>query len=175
MKQARGSFFLAVILSTAAPGFADQIPADRMDEDRGSVSMQRLFHERALQEVSALRHFGLSALKEDEFRIESNRYVRMSDFSKDGGIAIVAVQVGSGPGSSNRQVSLFDVDSRYSDSFGRNEEKAHRKLNWKGGDDGDGRVSLVAIPEPGSRTLLLFGLTGLGMVFYRRNWLRNAI
>jgi hypothetical protein len=99
----------------------------------------------------------------------------MSDFSRDEGIAIVAAQVDSGRGSSNRQVRVFDIDSRYGDSFGRNDEKAHRKLNGRGGDDGDGRVSLVAIPEPGSRTLLLFGLTGLGMVFYRRNWLRNAI
>ena len=176
MKQARGSFFLAVILSTAAPGFADQIPADHMDGDRGSLSTQGLFHEKALEDVSALRHFGLSALKEDESQIGFNPYVRMSDFSKDGGIAIVATQVGSGPGLSNRQVKLFEVDSRYGDdSFGGNDEKAHRKLNGRGGNDGDGGVSLVAIPEPRSLTLLLFGLTGLGMVLYRRNWLRNTI
>ena len=174
MKQARGLFFLAVILSTAAPGFADQIPADRMDRDRGSVSMQGLFHEKALQDVSALRHFGLNALKEDEFQIESIPYVRMSDLTKDGRIAILVTHVSSGPGSNDRQVRLFDIDSR-GDRFGRNEKKAHRKHNGRDRGDGDGPVSIVATPEPGSRTLLLFGLTGLGMVFYRRNWLRNAI
>jgi hypothetical protein len=175
MKQALGSFFLAVILSTAPPSFADQIPVDRMDGDQGSVATQARFHEKALQDVSAVRHFGLSTLKEGKFQIEFDPDVRMSDFRKDGGIAILGTQVGSRPGSNNRQVRLFDVDSKHGDSFGGNDENAHRKLNGKGGDDGDGRVSLVAIPEPESRTLLLFGLTGLGMVFYRRNWLRNAI
>ena len=175
MKQIRGSFFLAVILSTAAPGFADQIAVDRTDGDRGSVSTQARFHEEALQDVSALRHFGLSALKEGEFQIEFDPDIRMSDFSKDGRIAILTSQVSSGPSTGDRQVMLFDVDSRYGDSFGRNEEEGHRKYNGRGEDDGDGRVSLVAIPEPGSRTLLLFGLTGLGMMAYRRNSLKNAI
>src|SRR5690349_4473408 len=128
MKQARGSFFLAVILSTAVPAFADQIAADRMDGDEGSVAMQGLFHERALQEVSALRDFDLSVLKEDE----------------------------SEPGSSScHHVRLYDLDSRYGHSLVRNEEKAHRKVHGRGGDDGD--VSLVATPEPESLTLLLFG------------------
>ena len=175
MKQVRGSFFLAVILSTAAPCFADQIPVDRMDGDRGSVSTQGLLHEKALQEASALRHFGPSAFKEDEFQNRFNPYFRMSDSSKDGGIAILATKIGSRLGSNNHQVSWFDIDSRPGDSFEGNDEKGQRKVNGEAGDEGDGRVSLVAVPEPGSLTLLLFGLTGLGMVFYRRKWQQNAI
>ncbi len=170
MKQARGSFFLGVVLFTAAPGFADQIAADRVDGDKGSVAMQELFHDTALQDVSALHDFDLSALKEDKFQIEFNPYIRMSDRSKDGGIAIVATPEGSEPGLSNRhQVRFYDLDSRHGDSLERNEEKAHRKLHRRGGDHDDGHVSLGAVPEPRSLTLLLFGLTGLGMVLYRRN------
>lgn len=175
MKHARGSFFLAVILSTAAAGFADQIPADRRDGDKGSVATQRLFHDGALQDVSALRDFDLSALKKDEFQIEFDPYVRTGDLRRDEGMEIVATQVSYGLGLSNRHVRLYDVDSGNGDPFERNEEKAHLKLHGRGRDHGHGHVSLVAVPEPPSLTLLLFGLTGLGMLFYRRKWLRKAI
>lgn len=175
MKQARGSFFLAVILSTAAAGFADQIQADRMDGDKGSVAMQGLFLKRALQDVFALRDFDLSALKKDEFQTEFNPYVRMGDPSKDGGMEIVATQVGYGLGLRNPQVRLDDVESGNGDSSERNDENAHRKLDRRGRGYGHGHVSLVAVPEPRFLTLLLFGLTGLWKVLYRRNWLRKAI
>lgn len=85
-----------------------------MDGDKGSVAMQGLFHERALQDVSALRDFDLSGLKKDEFQIEFNPYVRMGDLSKDGRMAIVATQVGPELGLSNRRVRLYDVDARTS-------------------------------------------------------------
>lgn len=177
MEHRHGSFLLAVVLSTAAPAFADRIPADFRDGDRGSVSMQGFPHKRALQDASVARNFGLSTFKEDEFRIEFSPAVRMSDFRKDGKISDVGALLNSGPGSDNRQMSLFDLGSKHGDSFGRDNEQGRWKHNenerdW---DDGDGPRCVVATPEPGSQTLLLFGLAGLGMIMFRRNALKNAI
>jgi hypothetical protein len=173
LKHRHGSFLLAVVLSTAAPAFADRIPADFRDGDRDSVSMQWCPHKKASQ----ARNLGLSTFKEDEFCIEFSPSVPMSDFRKDGKISDVRALRNSGPGSDNRQMSLFDLDSKHGDSFGRDHEQGRWKHNenerdW---DDDEGPRGVVATPEPGSQTLLLFGLAGLGIIMFRRNALKNAI
>ena len=169
MKHRHGSFFLAVVLSTAAPAFADKIPVNLTEGDRGAVSMQGSPDKNALKDASASRTFGLSAFKEDASRIKLNPAVRMSDFSKDGKISDLAALLNSAPGLNNHRASLFDLGSKHGVSFGRDDEKARGKHNGRDRDDGDGPLSVVAIPEPGSLTLLLFGLAVLGMIVFRRN------
>lgn len=173
LKHKHGSFFLAVVLSTAAPAFADRISVDRMDGDRGSVSLQELPNRNVVQDASASRKFGLSRFKEDELRIEFNPAVRMSDFSKDAKISDLGALLNSGSGPNSHQASLFDLGSQHGDSFRWDAEKAERKHHERDRDNDDG--PLVAVPEPGSGTLLLFDLAGLGMIVYRRNALKNAI
>jgi len=123
----------------------------------------------ALKDASASRTFGLSAFKEDASRIKLNPAVRMSDFSKDGKISDLAALLNSAPGLNNHRASWFDLGSKHGVSFGRDDEKARGKHNGRDRDDGDGPLSVVAIPEPGSLTLLLFGLAVLGMIVFRRN------
>jgi PEP-CTERM motif-containing protein len=146
MKHRHGTFFLAVVLSTAAPIFADEIPANFTQGDKGSVSMPGWLDKDALKDSFASCNLGLSTFKEDEFRIESNPAVLVSDFGKDGKISL-DVPLNSGLGPNDRPASLFDLSSNR---------------------DSDGPLSVVATPEPGSFTLLLFGLAALEIIGYRR-------
>jgi hypothetical protein len=80
-----------------------------------------------------------------------------------------------GPSSSDDQVRLFDLDPNHGNAFGRGHHETRGNHGRKNSDGDIGVLPLVVTPEPGSRTLLLFGLAGLGMTVYRRNAPRNAI
>jgi hypothetical protein len=139
------ALFVAVIFS-AAPALADKIPVDR---ETFSHHTQQWIHGNA----SAIRFV-----------------------SEDTKIAGVDVLADSRLSTSNTQVELFALGSNEGNAFGRdNDHNAWRKHRDKGRDGGDVPISSVAVPEPGSQLLLLFGLAGLGILFFRRNSLKQAI
>ena len=175
LKYKHGSLFLAVALSTAAPAFANKIPADFRDGDRGSVYTQALPNAKGLQGASIYCKSSLSTFKEEEFRREFNPVVLMGDFSNDSKTSNLGALLNSGLGSTNHQVSLFDLSFNHGEFWGRDDGKGWENHNWWGRDDHDGALSVVVTPEPGSRTFLLFGLSGLAVIAYRRNALKNAI
>jgi hypothetical protein len=164
LKYRHGSLFLAVALSTAAPAFADKIPADFRDGDRGSVYKQALPNAKGLQGASVYRNSSLSTFKEEEFRSEFNPVVLMGDFSNDSKISDLDTLLNSGLGSNGHQVSLFDLRFNHDEFWGRDGGKDWDNHYRRERDGNDGALSVVVTPEAGSRTLLLFGLAGLAMI-----------
>jgi hypothetical protein len=175
VKHRRELFFLAVILSPAVPAFADQIPADLRDGDRGSASVQLLPSDKALQGASGVRKFSLATFKEGEYRIEFTPATPMSDFGNDSKIADLGMLLSSGLGSNGHQVNPFDLRFNHGEFWGRDGGRDWDNHRRRGRDGNDGALSAAVTPEPGSRTLLVFGLAGLAMITYRRNSLKSAI
>lgn len=176
LKYRHGSLFLAVALFAAAPAFADKIPADFRVADGGSVYMQALPNAKALPGVSVYRNSNLRALKEGQFPGAFHPVFLMSGFANDSKIADLDTLLISGMVSNGHQAGLLDLHFNHADLWGRDGGSRwpnHPRWGWDGGNDG--APSAVAIPEPRSLTLLLFGLAGLGLFVYRRNPLKNAI
>jgi hypothetical protein len=175
LRYRHGSLFLALALSTAVPTFADKVLVDFSDGDRGSVYTQALTNGKGLQGASVYRNSSLSTLEEEEFRSESNPVVLVGDFSNDSKISDLDTLLNSSLDSSGHQVSLFDLRFNLDQYWERDGGKGWDDHNrWKRiGNDGPPPV--VVTPEPGSLTLLLFGLAGLAMIAYRCNSLKNAI
>jgi hypothetical protein len=142
------SFFLAVILSAATPTFADTIPADLHSGETASRYSRQWIH----GNTSAV------------------------DFtSGDTKTAEVVVQPESGISASNAQLNLFGLGSNIGYALGRDNDKGWWGHKGNGQVGGRGVASLVAAPEPSSQLLLLIGLAGLGLLFYRRNSVKQAI
>jgi hypothetical protein len=142
------TLFVALIFS-AAPALADKIPADLQSRETLSHRTQQWIHGNA----SAVR-----------FDLEDTK------------IAEADVLEESRLSTSNTQVDLSALGSNEGYAFGRHDDSnAWRKHGDKDRDGGDVPIPSVAVPEPGSQLLLLFGLAGLGMLFYRRNSVKQAI
>jgi hypothetical protein len=83
--------------------------------------------------------------------------------------------------SDGQHVKLVDFGDNQADSSDKDKGKGRVKRH---GGDGDGNGSgggsgapspAIAVAEPGSQPLLLVGLAGLGLGFFRRRTLTNAI
>jgi hypothetical protein len=142
------SFFLAVILAAAAPALADTIPADLQNEETVSYHTRQWIHGNA------------SLVRFD---------------SEDTKFSEVVVLEESRLNTSDTEVNLFALGSNEGHAFGRDDDDAWRKRRGKGWDGGDGPISSVAVPEPSSQLLLLFGLVGLAILLYRRDSVKQPI
>ena len=146
MKHIHGSILLALVLSTAAPALADKVALNLDDGVPGTHFTGRFSDEKALPDASSSRSFGLGILGGNQFRVELDSAVRKGELRID---------------------SLRWDDERAQEKF--------KKLHLDDADDGEGSPSAAAIPEPGSLTLVLFGMVVLGIVVYRHNTPTNTI
>jgi hypothetical protein len=142
------TLFVALIFS-AAPALADRIlPLDPQNEETVSYHTRQWIHGNA----SVVR-----------FDSEDTKFSEVVEFEE------------SRLNTSDTEVNLFALGSNEGHAFGRDNDKTWRKHRGKGWDGGDGPTSSVAVPEPSSQLLLLFGLAGLGTLLYRRDSVKQPI
>ncbi len=142
------SLFLAMILSAAAPAFADKIPADLQNKDTVSRDLQQRTH-----------------ANPPEILVSPGDTKNTEVFVLPDSLLSVR----------ETQVDPFALGSFEGSAFGRDHDQAWDRRWDKRHDHGDGPISSIAVPEPNSQLLLLFGLASLGMLFYRRTSLKQAI
>lgn len=139
---------LAMIFSAAVPALADGIPKDPQNGETVSHYSQQWTHSDPLA-------IGFSA--ED---MKSAKVLELSE---------------SRLTARRTQEDMFALTPFEGYAFGRDHDQAWDRRWDKRHDHGDGPISSIAVPEPNSQLLLLFGLASLGMLFYRRTSLKQAI
>jgi hypothetical protein len=165
VKNKQGTLLLAVILAAPAFAFADSVPCHSKGGNKYVSLSDGFTGQQELQDGSARCNFLFSSPKENELQTTS--------------ISVLS----TGISSDSRPVTVVDFGGNKGTSFGRDKGKGRGKEhggdgegNGAGAGVGSGGTSpLVSVAEPGLQTLLLFGLGGLGFVFYRRKTLTNAI
>jgi hypothetical protein len=158
LKLRHNLFFLAAVLIATTPVFADTIRVNPAFGDRDSdpVHGSPTIHLAPL----AFRFTGdsLENFKEDEARIASNLMPSPSELWKDDKTSDLFRRTDFGRGQDGADEGWVGLDSIHSDSFDKN--------------DDDRLCAVVATPEPGSGTLLLFGVVVMGIIM-GFPWLRN--
>lgn len=181
MKNKQGTLLLAVILAAPAFAFADNIPGHSKGGNNNVSLSEGFTGQQELQDGSAKCNFLFSSPKENGVQTTSISGASLSDFAKGDKSSNLGTLAGTGISSDSRPVNVVDFGSNKDSSFGRDEGKGRGKHN---GGDGDGNgpgvgsgdpPPAVSVAEPGSQSFLLFGLAGMGTLFYRRKTLTNAI
>jgi len=178
MKCKNTVWFLAFTLVAAAPLFADTIPGHSRNGSRFVTFSEGFTSQQNSRGGSAECNFLLGAPKENG--------LSTSSFAGSSSSALAmgekGSELGSGGASTGNSVHLVDFSGNNgasSDDKGKGKGKGKQgggSANGNGTTSGSSApVPLIAVPEPGSQSLLLFGLAGFGLVYYRRKTLTIAI
>jgi hypothetical protein len=166
---------LTLILAAPAFAFADNIPGHSKSGNNYVAFSEGLTDQQDSQGNSARCNFLLSSIKENGSETSS--------FAKDEKGANLGTYLSTGVDSSAHPVTLVDFGANQGASSDKDKGKGKGKGKQGGGagnENGTASASgapspLIAVVEPGSQTLLLFGLAGLGVLFYRPKTLTIAI
>jgi hypothetical protein len=156
LKYKQTSFLLAIMLISAAPIFADNIPGDSKSESKG-VSAQALTEKVDFHGLSALGDSGLSGVAENSDKTSGH-----------GGMENAEENSGKPP------VTADDSGSNDRDFSHLGKGKSHEEGDGDNPGGGGTPPPVTAVPESGSRLLLLIGLAGLGIFFLRRDSYQKA-
>ena len=181
MKNRQATLLLAVILAAPAFALADNIPGHSRSGNTYVAFSQGFTEQHGPQSGSARCNFILSSMKLNGVGTNSFARASFSEFAKGDKDANFGAPLNAGVESDSDHIKLAD--------FGGNQDASSDKDHGKGvgnHNDGDGDKNEkgsgngtppleISVAEPGSQTLLLFGLAAVGMLFYRRKTLTNSI
>lgn len=159
MKNKQGTLLLTVILAAPAFAFADNFPGHSKNAN-DYVSFSEDFTGRQDPRAGTARcNFVSGSPKENGPQLSSIAGASFSGIPK------------------GESVHLVDFSANQGASSDKDEDKGKVKGKPQdGSSNGSGATSsAIVVTEPDSQTLLLFGLAGAGMFFYRRRSLTNAI
>jgi len=164
LKNPRAAVILAIVLITPAMAAADNISGRSKSGSNHLTFSDGLTDEQDLQGNAARCNFLLGSPTENGTRSSSIAAATLSGLAK---------------GSDAQSPKVFDFGPKPDTSSDKGKAKGKHNGTDNGGNGpgvGNGAPSpLIAVPEPGAQTLLLFGLAGFGVAFYRRKALTNAI
>ena len=144
MQLRHGIYLFAALLIGAASAYADRISVNDRDTDRNSISFEDAFTKTLPQNFFALHGFSLAG------------FAGKIDGSQDDG----------------KTSDLFSRLNFGQEQYGRGRDwypRSQKHEIWFGRDRLGSVSEVVATPEPGSATLLLFGFLILGTIAYRRS------
>jgi hypothetical protein len=184
LKNKQGTMLLVVVLAAAAPAFADSIPGHSRSGNNYVAFSEGLTDQRDLQGNSARCNFLISSIKEEGSKTSSFAPASFSEFAKG---ANLGTYLSTGLRSDMPPPKVVDFGGNQGASSDNNNGKGkgkHNGTDGDGGGNGNGNGTgvgsgtpepLIPIAEPGSQTLVLSGLAGLGLLFYRRKSLTSAV
>jgi len=172
LRNKQGILLLAFVFAVAAPAFADNIPGHSGGGTKYVTFSEGFTSQQNSSGNSAQCNFLFSSPRENGLSPSSFASTKGSELGSS---------MGRGMASGENSGKVL--------GFGGNEGGSSDKDKGKGkgkesGGSGDGNESgsgsgvpepVPSVAEPGSETLLLFGLAGLGILFSRRKSFTNAI
>jgi hypothetical protein len=173
LKNKQAPLLLTLILAVPAFAFADNIPGHSKTGSNYVSFSEGLTDQQDSQSNSARCNLLLSAIKENGSATIS--------FAGDEKAANLGAFLSTGVGSNAHPITLVDFGADQGASSDNDKGKGKGKQgggsgNGNGSPSGNGAPSpLIAVAEPGSQSLLLFGLAGVGVLFYRRKILTIAM
>jgi hypothetical protein len=166
---------LAGILAVPAFAFADNIPGHSKAGNNYVAFSEGLTDQQDSQGNSARCNFLWGSVKENGAKTNPISHASFSEFAKGDMGSNLGALLNTGMQSDSQHVRLVDFGGNQAGPLDKDKGKGRGKPNGASGTGSGTPSPLTSVAEPGSQTLLLFGLAGLGMFFYRRKALANAI
>ena len=183
MKNKQATLLLAVILAAPAFAVADSIPGHSRNGNKYVTLSDGFTEQQDPQGGSARCNFLFSSIKENGSKTSSIAGGSLGEFAKGEMGSNLGALSRTGMGSDSSPVKVVDFGSNQGTSLASDKDngKGDGKHNGNAGNrngtgvGGETPSPVISVPEPGSQTLLLVGLAGLGVAFFRRRTLTNAI
>ena len=156
--------FLAIGALIAAPLLAEKIPDASMEHER-LLSRDGVANGHSLRDVTTARNVGSDAFK------DSNFASHMRDFDEDGRLAIMMNDRSSAGIGDIDFLPLGLTNGDRLEKIGKKDigKKDIGKNHPVDVDHNGSSLPPVVVPEPEAFTLVLLGVSVLGMLLYRRN------
>jgi hypothetical protein len=165
LKFKQSSFFLAFVLATAGPAFADHIGTDSKSGAREFASPESSVEQGSLQNASFTRTSDMRMFKEGKVFRVGNDAMQISNFTENSANSMTGMPLIVGTGSADHKESIPEFRLLHG-GIGDNTDRGWAECSTP---------SPVPVPELGSKMLLLVGLSGLGISAYLRHLFRIAI
>ena len=156
--------FLAIGALIAAPLLAEKIPDSSMEHER-LLSRDGVANGHSLRDVTTARNVGSDAFK------DSNFASHMRDFDEDGRLAIMMNDRSSAGIGDIDFLPLGLTNGDRLEKIGKKDigKKDIGRSHPVDIDHNGSSLPPVVVPEPEAFTLVLLGVSVLGMLLYRRN------